>query len=779
MSKCEIIKDKIGIQTSHCKRKDWVLPFFCFTGVFIAIIIGYILFHYRKEQMEPILRPATFYQPRNKIFKSKFYNKHSPFKYLSYNPSMKYSGNMSSISGLKALDNRKNYHNLEIPINYINGNNFNNNGNINNYQDLDPTIYPEYDNTVEIINDNRTNVNELSRMNTINNMNMNSMNINNSKFQHPYNNNRISTYNDIPNNILSEIDSTTATTTTSITTTSMTETDTERPNDYSSSNDYYTESETTTQYTNSYYNKSNLSHHNTLHNSYIPNNQQNTPNRNNQPDLNQSYIFNNPPIEPENSYIIGPNVDNNMNNSIYNNSFYDPNINNNDKPFASSYSNIPNLMNNNIVNNNLNPHRHHMRNYSYSIKTTLDNDSREELIRKTQGNRIHRRSYSYNDDINQYKRNGNYNNNYYNDYQERINSENLRSFIDRSQSNPNNMNNIPYSYSTSRAHSQNNLSVPMSNNNISNTQLRRSPSPLLQKVYPTNKPSYIPPSIEMDNSFSVTNNTTTTTTETTTATTGDDLTTETSTTTEYSIYRRKSKNDSIYKNRNNVPKQDIINNESGTENLGVGMYESEYIDSLEKSGAYINLNQIPNNDNLSSYYIATPMDNLNNDNISNIMQTGFDNSFRSQSYSRSRSHSRSHSQSYPEVQQQQSCYNNYYQNNNKSFSPNQMASSINNINPSFSKRSLNRHNNSINSFHGSSSRNSMNNNNFSSKRSITRFNNSPSTSRTSPKSSFYRPSTHIYSNSREMTPGKQIPSPLYQENSTNRSRKYYPSTVYS
>ncbi|KAL6612459.1 hypothetical protein U3516DRAFT_504473, partial [Neocallimastix sp. 'constans'] len=199
---------KMGTQTSHCKRKEWILPLFCFIGVIIAVIIGYVLFHFRKEQMEPILRPGTFYQPKNSFFKSRFHNKHSPFKNLSYNPSMIYNGNTSSLSGLKAMDNRKNYQNLEIPINFNNGNyrnnnnnnnNYNNNATNNNYQDLDPTTYPEYDNTVEIITDDRSNINGINQMSTINSMNnvnslnKNGMNINN--IIRMNNENRINTMN--------------------------------------------------------------------------------------------------------------------------------------------------------------------------------------------------------------------------------------------------------------------------------------------------------------------------------------------------------------------------------------------------------------------------------------------------------------------------------------------------------------------------------------------------------------------------------------------------------
>jgi len=740
MSKCVIYNSedkeyKVGTQTSHCKRKGWILPFFCFTGVFIAIIIGYILFHFRKEQMEPILRPETFYQPRNSFFKSGFYNKHSPFKYLSYNPSMRYSGNISNLSGLKAMDGRKNYHNLEIPVNYINRNNINNNINNNvinknSYQDLDPTIYPEYDNTVEIIDDNRTNFNGVNQMNPINSMNMSMNNINNMSYMNNINNmsmnnvnnmnnlsrnhsiiqnqynSRISNYNEVPSHILSELDSTTTTVTT--TTTSMTETNTERPsakdNEYSivsSYDDYYTESEN---YTNSYYNKTNIPPpQNRMINSYNPYIQQNN-NSNNQVDPNQSYIFNNPPVELENSYIIGPSNDENMNN---NNNFNDFRYNNNNsnnnisnyQPYDSSLSNLPSFRNN-IMRQNQNPH-HHMRNYSYSIRNTFNDASREELMRKSQSSKIHRRSYSYNDDINQYKRNQSYNGNnnvdnndynynesFYNqssDYSGGVTSKTLRSFIEKSNSNrqlnqshSNISNNNPYSYIPSRPQSQNTILTPTSNNN---SVLRRSPIPLNQKAYPSHSSNYILPSNDMISSFSITNNSTTiTTTETSstlTTTTDDDLTTE-STTTEYSIYRRKG-----------------------------------------------------NRDNSSTHYIATPMNNLNNGNAPNITQKRYDNSY---SYSNLRSNSRSHShiQSYPEFQQPQQQQSIYYSENNN-------------------------YNKSLN-----------NENSIYSRRSGIRLNQSPSVSRVSSKHNFYKPSTLI-------NPQGSIAN---YENSTNRSRTFYPSTVY-
>jgi len=343
----------MGTQTSHCKRKEWILPLFCFIGVIIAVIIGYVLFHFRKEQMEPILRPGTFYQPKNSFFKSRFHNKHSPFKNLSYNPSMIYNGNTSSLSGLKAMDNRKNYQNLEIPINFNNGNyrnnnnnnnNYNNNATNNNYQDLDPTTYPEYDNTVEIITDDRSNINGINQMSTINSMNnvnslnkngmninniirmnnenrINTMNSTNNSMSQNQPNNHITNYNEIPSHILSELDTTITTPTGSIT-----ETDTEQsnniPNEYSiesSSIDYYyTGSETTTsQYTNRYYNQNNPRQSHGMISSH------------NQPDLNQSYIFTNPPPDPENSYIIGPTNDENINDPyVINNPNYNNNFNN-------------------------------------------------------------------------------------------------------------------------------------------------------------------------------------------------------------------------------------------------------------------------------------------------------------------------------------------------------------------------------------------------------------------------------------------------------------------
>ncbi|ORX79533.1 hypothetical protein BCR32DRAFT_269419 [Anaeromyces robustus] len=355
-SECTLYKSsdkeyEAGVQKSHCIRKNWVLPGLCFTGVIIAIIIGLILFHFRKEQMEPVLRPATFYQPKNKFFNSKLYNKHSPFKYLSYNASMKNSGNLSSLSNIKGSYNRNNYQNLEIPINYHNYNNNNidniniinnnnnkiNNGN-NNYmnQDLDPTTYPEYDNTVEIIdgNDlnnmsyvnnmnsmNRMNINSMNRMNmnnmngmsmnNINRMNIN-MNNNNPLLQHKYShsdpnpnsNNVINNINDcpgIPENILAEaMDSTVDTLTAT-----ETETNTERPNihkeEYSiESNSLYTESELTNSYINQYNTNNNNNIINNLNNPYLQ--QQNSLNhtkksksklQNSNNKLNNSNLYNN------------------------------------------------------------------------------------------------------------------------------------------------------------------------------------------------------------------------------------------------------------------------------------------------------------------------------------------------------------------------------------------------------------------------------------------------------------------------------------------------------
>jgi len=711
--------------TSHCKRKDWVLPTLCFTGIFIAIIIGIILFHFRKEQMEPILRPATFYQPKNKFFNSKIYNKHSPFKYLSYNASMKHS------NSLTGKNSRKNYHNLEIPINYINANNR------YSVQDLDPTTYPEYDNTIEIIDGNMMNVshindinmNDISNMNGMNRMSMNEMNnmsmngingmsmnrmsmngINNMNMSHV---NSIKINDDItgiPEHILEEaMDSTI--------TTSMTETETDRPNrknDYSIdsiSQDFYSDTEISNpRYTNSFYNSnpqnnfSNVAppppsslHNNSMMNinSYNPYNQQQNilPNNgNSQLHPNQSYIHNNPSLNPETSFISEPN-----NNNIINNSFIN-NTNNN-------YTNIYPQLNTSFIdmqnNNSMRPNRH-SRNYSLNGGI----DPRQEMEERLQKNRMHRRSYSYNDNMSEYyKRNSN---NYNNPYPNGVTSQTIRTFIEQSKINPQNRINSAYSYN-------NNSQNPMLDSTLTDSYLRKSPSPILQQQshYPSNPPSYIPNNI--DNSFSITNTTTTTgTTETTTTvttdttTTEDDLTTDTTTTetttTEYSIYRRKNQNP----NNSNYHK------------------------------SYQNGNRVPP-EGANSYYIATSHDNgfyksnYYNGNQSNIPPPGYENSYPS-----------------PQKQRQHS-YNNTLRNSPSHHSLNRPNESIHSISPSSTKRSMLQPNKSINSPH---SRSSLNN-------------------------SFYRPSTQVsHHTSYNTNYQSQMVSPSYNENMASRSRTYYPSTAY-
>ncbi|OUM62125.1 hypothetical protein PIROE2DRAFT_11677 [Piromyces sp. E2] len=757
-----------GVQTSHCKRKGWVLPTLCFTGVFIAIIIGLILFHFRKEQMEPVLRPATYYQPKNKFFNSKIYNKHSPFKYLSYNASMKHSGSLSG------KNFRKNYHNLEIPVNYMNANN--NNNNRYSVQDLDPTTYPEYDNTVEIIDGNMasmdmSHINDMSHMNGMNRMSMNGMSMNgmnmngmsmNGMNMNGMNNMNMSQvnsikinddYTGIPEHILEEAMEPTLTS-------SMTETETEteiirpnRKNDYSiesATQDFYSDTEiSNSRYNHSFYNtnpQNNFSnvapppppssiHNNSMlnmNNSYNPySQQQNILPNDGDPPLNQSYILNNPSLNMEESFVNEPTNNNIINNTT---SFINNTNNNNYSnvypPYNTSYIDMQN-------NNSMRPNRHTR---NYSLNTSLN--PREEMENRLQKNRIHRRSYSYNDNMSEYYKrnsttttNNNNHNNYneYNPYPDGITSQTIRTFIEKSKSNPQSQTriNTPYSY---HSNSQN----PMIDNPMNNSSyLRKSPSPILQEQshYPSNPPSYIPNHV--DNSFSVTNTTTTGTTETTTTTitdtttTDDDLTTDTSTTTtttttEYSIYRRKNlnANDSTYRN------------------------------------SYQNSQRISPGAN--SYYIATSHDN------------GFYKS-------RYRNGSQSNIMAPPEYENpypspQPLSYNNTLRNSPSNHSLNRPNESIHNINPSSSsfKRSMLRPNNSVNTINPSLSNRTMVPPNTNSINTM----NSPH-SRSSLNNGIYRPSTQVSHHASYNTNYRsQMTTPSYNEGVANRSRTYYPSTVY-
>ncbi|KAL6612458.1 hypothetical protein U3516DRAFT_901649 [Neocallimastix sp. 'constans'] len=232
---------------------------------------------------------------------------------------------------------------------------------------------------------------------------------------------------------------------------------------------------------------------------------------------------------------------------------------------------------------------------------------------------------------------------------------------------------------------------------------------------------------------------------------------------------------------------------------------------MEKSGAYLNINSIPNsnpnpnNENSSSYCIVTTtMDNSNNnDNLSNIMKIGYDQSLYSQSNSQFRSPSELQQQQQQPQQQQRQQLQLQQQQQQPQYNDN---SNYNNYKSISATNSRNQFNDSINrpihstlsrsSIHNSPSKNSLNSiNSSNSNRSRIRSNHSLSNSnRASLKGSYYRPSTQIhpqgsvilhtnsnsnYSNSRDMSPGQQQASSLFQDsNNRNSGRPFYPSTVY-